>query len=893
MAKTSRGSSATLSTDDSFETTDLETTSKPAARSTRSKSPRSGATDGSSLDDLDVAPNPRRRGVKADEDADEDYAPPRARKRRPAASEDDIGEPVQGAKRKRGKNDAESMDPAALAKAARKEHLKREIGGIALLLGAVFIAGALLAQPAYTSTSCTDAGSIFGPVGACLRWSVLTLVGALSAVIVPLIPAVHALRLLGRIRESDDRRWLAFTIGLAVVVPVVAALARGQLANAEVDPLAGLWGGFAAFYLVKAIGNGGAWVLVALTLSALSAVALNWNPIRAILGSASDKKADAVADTKLTKAEQLEPDAKDMPALDLSLMEGLTKVPVISEPEKPSSVESVESVEIGSVAVKPSKKKKTRDESVADEIDATEIIDPLAEELPSPELLTPAPARNVDAGKAQLDASGVKLMDALRTFKVDGELVGRTSGPTVTQFEIEPAPGVKVRQFANLANDLALAMRAPSIRVVAPIPGKGAVGVEVPNPSPEMVVFRELLESRDYTGKPLALPIALGKDLEGRAVVADLAKMPHLLIAGATGSGKSVCVNTIITSLIYRHTPKTLRFLMVDPKMVELSVYNVLPHLRHKVVTDNRDAAALLKWAVMEMQERYQLLAANGARNIQDFNAKVRDGAKLLKPKDPNVAFEDREYKGSVLPYIVVVIDELADLMMTCAAEVETPLAMLAQKARAIGIHLILATQRPSVNVITGLIKANFPSRIAFRVASQIDSRTIIDGMGAESLLGNGDMLFIPPGKSEPARLQGAFLSNEDTERLMHWYADRREARKAALEAQGFMHEPTAEEMDIIERVRQQEALEAGAGQEHSEDEGDRDKLFREAAEVCIQNQGGSTSLLQRRLKIGYGRAARIIDQLHLAGVLGPPDGSKPRDVLMGLEDIARISGDE
>jgi S-DNA-T family DNA segregation ATPase FtsK/SpoIIIE len=328
--------------------------------------------------------------------------------------------------------------------------------------------------------------------------------------------------------------------------------------------------------------------------------------------------------------------------------------------------------------------------------------------------------------------------------------------------------------------------------------------------------------------------------------------------------------------------------------MVELSVYNVLPHLRHKVVTDNRDAAAVLKWAVLEMQERYALLAENGARNIQDFNTKVREGAALKKPRDPNVGFEDREYKGGVLPYIVVVIDELADLMMTVAAEVETPLAMLAQKARAIGIHLILATQRPSVNVITGLIKANFPSRIAFRVASQIDSRTIIDGMGAESLLGNGDMLFIPPGKSEPSRLQGAFLSNEDTERLMAWYTERKEARKAAMEADGLIAtEELAAEEDILARVKALEALEAGGGDDASSDEiGDRDKLFREAAETCIQHQGGSTSLLQRRLKIGYGRAARIIDQLHLAGILGPPDGSKPRDVLVGLEDLDRIAGD-
>jgi DNA segregation ATPase FtsK/SpoIIIE, S-DNA-T family len=462
----------------------------------------------------------------------------------------------------------------------------------------------------------------------------------------------------------------------------------------------------------------------------------------------------------------------------------------------------------------------------------------------------------------------------------------------VTQFEVAPAAGVKVRQIANLSNDLALAMRAQSIRIVAPIPGKGAVGVEVPNPSAEMVAFRELIESRDFQNVRAALPIALGKDLEGRPVIADLAKMPHLLIAGATGSGKSVCINTLITSLVYRHTPTTLRFLMVDPKMVELSVYNVLPHLRHKVVTDNRDAAAVLKWAVLEMQDRYELLAANGARNIQDFNRKVQEGAKLRNAKRNDVAFEDLEYKGGIVPYIVVVIDELADLMMTVQAEVETPLAMLAQKARAIGIHLILATQRPSVNVITGLIKANFPSRIAFRVASQIDSRTILDGMGAEALLGNGDMLFIPPGKSEPSRLQGAYISSEDTERLMGWYELRREQRKAAYEAQGlFVEEPSAAEPDIIESIRRKEAEEASGSDGESLDDADRDKLFREAAEVVIQHQQGSTSLLQRRLKVGYGRAARIIDQLHAAGILGPPDGSKPRDVLAGLDDLERIAG--
>jgi S-DNA-T family DNA segregation ATPase FtsK/SpoIIIE len=550
------------------------------------------------------------------------------------------------------------------------------------------------------------------------------------------------------------------------------------------------------------------------------------------------------------------------------------------------------------------RKKKSKAETLAEHdaeiaaaIEATAHADTSGDELPSSELLAPVPVQNHDASKRELDAMGVKLMDALRTFRVDGDLVGRTTGPVVTQFEIEPAPGVKVRQFANLSNDLALAMRAQSIRIVAPIPGRGAVGVEVPNPVSEIVSFRELIETRDFQGARAALPIALGKDLEGKPVIADLAKMPHLLIAGATGSGKSVCVNTIITSLVYRHTPKTLRFLMVDPKMVELSVYNTLPHLRHKVITDNRDAASVLKWAVMEMQDRYELLAANGCRNIQDFNKRVQahaeGGAPLKLPKNADVAFENTEYKGSILPYIVVVIDEMADLMMTVQGEVETPIAMLAQKARAIGIHLILATQRPSVNVITGLIKANFPSRIAFRVASQVDSRTIIDGSGAEMLLGNGDMLFIPPGKSEPARLQGAYLSSDETERLMNWYQGRRDAKRAALAAQGLVIDESMDaEPDILETVRAKEALEAGlADGEGAADVGDRDKLFREAAEVVVQNQQGSTSLLQRRLKVGYGRAARIIDQLHSAGVLGPPDGSKPRDVLVGLDQLDHICG--
>ena len=771
--------------------------------------------------------------------------------------------------------------------------LKRELQGITLLLFAVFLAGALILQGTALLRGAGDLRGSFGWTGEVIAYPLAQFFGWPAAFLLPVAPGVHALRLFGRLDQRSDRSWMVFLLGLAIFLPFGIGILTGGIRAA--NPWAGIWGDFLAFYAIKFAGTAGAWLLFLLTISILTAATLSWNPIRMIIGRTAvpvPEPAEPVVAVeedgyippkgrrKKSLAEVLAPPPEELPAI--------------------APTDRLDEEELEELAPDRSRRKKSKADlaaehasKIAAEIQSTEQFSDqfTDEDLPSPELLTPAPMKNADLGRRELDAAGQRLMDALRTFKVDGELVGRTTGPAVTQFEVTPAAGVKVRQIANLANDLALAMRAQSIRVVAPIPGRGAVGIEVPNPTPEMVAFRELIESAEFRGARAALPIALGKDLEGRPLVADLAKMPHLLIAGATGSGKSVCINTLITSLLYRHTPKTLRLLMVDPKMVELSVYNTIPHLRHKVVTDNRDAAAVLKWAVMEMQERYELLAENGAPNLQDFNRKVTDGLPLKTPKTPNVAFENREYIGGTLPYIVVIIDELADLMMTVQGEIETPLAMLAQKARAIGIHLILATQRPSVNVITGLIKANFPSRIAFRVASQVDSRTILDGIGAESLLGNGDMLFIPPGKSEPSRLQGAYISSEDTERLMGWYEDKKTARRVAFEADGLLAEEGPTEADILEAVRQRELLESGSGDaEFEEGAGERDKLFREAAEVVIQHQQGSTSLLQRRLKVGYGRAARIIDQLHLAGVLGPPDGPKPRDVLMGLEDLDRIA---
>jgi S-DNA-T family DNA segregation ATPase FtsK/SpoIIIE len=790
--------------------------------------------------------------------------------------------------------------------------LKRELTGIALLLSAVFLAGALVSLALAAPGAGATVRSNVGWVGWWLARPLVAFLGWPAAALAPAVPAVHALRLFGRLESETDRSWMIFLAGVVAILPIAIGLALSAPIAGEVSPFAGLWGGFIAFYWRSWFGSFGAWVVVALAASALTAVTLRWNPVRMLVGRRAAPMAGALpadsadepyAPPKRRKkkgegknlALSLEPAPEEFAAIGDPLAALQSSSSADADAKEDAAIEEVSRRRGRKGKDQPSKP--GRDEEIAAAIGATAQPEASSEELPPTDLLNLPPARNVELGKRELDAMGAKLMDALRTFKVEGELTGRTTGPVVTQFEVSPAPGVKVRQIANLSNDLALAMRAPSIRIVAPIPGRGAVGVEVPNPTPEMVGFRELIEHPDFRNARAALPIALGKDLEGKPVIADLAKMPHLLIAGATGSGKSVCVNTIITSLVYRHTPRTLRFLMVDPKMVELSVYNALPHKRHKVITDNRDAASVLKWAVMEMQERYELLAANGCRNLQDFNQRVQKEAPLKKPRDKSVAFEDDVYRGGILPYIVVVIDEMADLMMTVQGEVETPIAMLAQKARAIGIHLILATQRPSVNVITGLIKANFPSRIAFRVASQIDSRTIIDGAGAEMLLGNGDMLFIPPGKSEPSRLQGAYLSSEETEKLMSWYQAQRDRRRAELAAAGLTYEAemSPDEPDILEAVRSREA-EARAALEGEDADGTsrdgvRDPLFREAAELCIQNQSGSTSLLQRRLGIGYGRAARVIDQLADAGVLDPKSGPKGREVRVGLEDLDRICG--
>jgi len=736
---------------------------------------------------------------------------------------------------------------------------RRRLGALAALVLGVFV-GLTLVPSVPT-----------GPVGRLLGESLWRILGG-GAVGLPLLGLGLALAGFDRVPRLDMKRMAILLGGLALLTPFTIGV-LSDVPPAAFDPPLSEWGlaarltglvpGFAARGVTDGIGQPGGLLLAFLALSALTLATLAWHPLHRL-----EKKAEG--ETEGRKDGKTEGARRAVP------------VPVVEEEAEAEAAAPGAGWAKRPSKAKPEPSREARDRKPASPGAQADDLLPPIDLLRSPE------PQDSAADAAQLDRLGQALLDTLRTFKVEGSIAGRTSGPVVTQFEIVPAPGVKAGRIIGLADDLAITMRAMSIRV-APIPGRGAVGVEVPNPTARMVTLRELLETADWERTRSIMPMALGRDLEGKPVVTDLARMPHLLIAGATGSGKSVAINTIITGLIYRYTPADLRMLMIDPKMVELSMYNALPHLRHAVVTNNHDAARVLKWAVHEMNRRYELLHANGARNLADFNRKLDDGKPLRHPPRPaptlaSISAEaestppppaaDEVYGEGRLPHLVIIVDELADLMMTVASEVETPLAMLAQKARAIGIHLILATQRPSVNVITGLIKANFPSRIAFRVASKVDSRTILDGNGAEALLGNGDMLFLPPGKSEPQRIQGAFIGTEETERLMEWFKARKEAAA-----------PGRSEEDILVVMRAEEAEEEG-GDEEGGEAGERDSLFREAAEACIQHQGGSTSLLQRKLRIGYGRAARVIDQLHAAGILGPPDGSKPREVLIGFSQL-------
>ena len=477
--------------------------------------------------------------------------------------------------------------------------------------------------------------------------------------------------------------------------------------------------------------------------------------------------------------------------------------------------------------------------------------------FPPVDILGEVKKPSLKGGTQSLKETAARLQKTLYSFGVSAKVENVTVGPAITRYELKPAEGVRVSKIANLADDIALNLAAETIRIEAPIPGKQAVGIEVPNKEKEMVGLREVIESEEFKNNKSKLSVALGKDVAGSPVVANIAKMPHVLIAGSTGSGKSVCINTIITSIVYNAKPSEVKLVMVDPKVVELSVYNGIPHLLIPVVTDPKKAAGALAWAVQEMDNRYNLFAEKGVRDLTGYN-KVLENENMGK-----------------LPQIVVIVDELADLMMVAAKDVEESICRLAQKARAAGMHLVIATQRPSVDVITGLIKANVPSRIAFAVSSQVDSRTILDQVGAEKLLGKGDMLYFPAGAAKPTRVQGAFVSDEEVEQIVEFI----KSNGTAVYSQ--------ELLDSLENSGKEAESTKNSGDSSSED--DTDPFLNDAIDTVVETGQASTSFIQRRFKVGYARAGRIIDQMEERGVISGYQGSKPREVLWTLEKLAEL----
>ena len=477
-------------------------------------------------------------------------------------------------------------------------------------------------------------------------------------------------------------------------------------------------------------------------------------------------------------------------------------------------------------------------------------------EYPPVELLSKGSKKAIKGGAKALTDVATKLQKTLYSFGVQAKVENVSVGPAITRYELKPAEGVRVSKIANLADDIALNLAAETIRIEAPIPGKQAVGIEVPNKEKEMVSLREVVESEEFENSKSKLSVALGKDVAGQIIIADIAKMPHALIAGATGSGKSVCINTIITSIIYKAKPSEVKLVMVDPKVVELSVYNGIPHLLIPVVTDPKKAAGALAWAVQEMDNRYNVFAQKGVRDLKGYNALI-----------------EKENGQGKLPQIVIIIDELADLMMVAAKEVEDSICRLAQKARAAGMHLIIATQRPSVDVITGIIKANIPSRIAFSVSSQVDSRTILDQIGAEKLLGKGDMLYFPSGAPKPTRIQGAFVSDDEVEKIVSFVKSNGEAQYSE---------------DILETIENSNKPEKELKEDGDPDD-DTDPFLMDAIDVVVETGQASTTFIQRKFKVGYARAGRIIDQLEERGIISGYQGSKPRQVLMTKEKLAEL----
>lgn len=651
---------------------------------------------------------------------------------------------------------------------------------------------------------------------------------------------------------------------------IFSILGRGD--NAFRFKLGGIVGLVFSDFLIKYLGRGGAIVVIAvlLLLSALLATDFLLIPFLVSFYKKLRNKSEEYTDRFTRKGEAQAPAARKplikvtetkSPSTSLATrlqsikLPAAKKEPVVTPPvinlgQKPVPKEESK-VKVEPKPREPVGKPEARPQA---EVRAEVRIAPNSGipgyKLPTLDLFDSPPPIESRKIKDDLEGNARILEETLRDFDIDSKVVEINKGPVITRYELEPAPGVKMHRITSLGDNIALALKAQSVRIVAPIPGKGTVGIEVPNSSSALVYLREVIDSREYKEAKSKLKLAIGKDIAGAPVIADLAAMPHLLIAGATGSGKTVCVNTIITSLLFNSAPDEVKFIMIDPKRVELAVFNDLPHLLSPVVTDTKKAAAVtLEWVTNEMDLRYELFARSGVRNIALYNEKYGSSA------------------DARIPYIVVIIDELADLMMMARDEVERTITRIAQLSRAVGIHMIIATQRPSVDVITGVIKANFPARISFKVASKVDSRTVLDINGADKLLGRGDMLFVEPGASKPVRAQCSLIHDSEIERITGY-----------IKAQGGPQYVT----DIMEITKKT-----------SFKKFDKDEVYEEAVKLILESKQASVSVLQRRLGLGYTRAARLIDMMEDEGIVGPYQGSKPRDLLITLEEYNTKVGEQ
>ncbi|MBI2413481.1 MAG: DNA translocase FtsK 4TM domain-containing protein [Deltaproteobacteria bacterium] len=731
-----------------------------------------------------------------------------------------------------------------MAKARReKNEGKGGKGGEGLTFKAEVAGIVLLALSLYTAVSLFSygAGAVAnwgGTLGVYLSRAILWAIGYISYVFPLLMLAVSLEFLL--------RRVFAFRVALPVSFAVFI-LSSAPLLNIVFlsDTAGGALGGVLSSFFMSWIGATGAMIILSavLLITILFATGISFiqigmklfPPAAGLLKSLATKAMQAGEAAQEEETEEALPTDEEFE--DLSIFEEEE-----AEEIKPAPV--VKSRNQGPAIITPKVSKKAADE---DEKERLEFSSPKGNfKLPPLSLLDPAPEKTGSIDSDSLLENSKVLEKKLMDFGVEGRVLEVRPGPVVTMYEFEPAPGIKVGRITNLSDDLALAMKAMSIRIIAPIPGKSVVGIEVPNRSKEMITLKEMLEGPAFSKSRSRLSLALGKDISGSPYVADLAKMPHLLVAGATGTGKSVSVNAMILSILFKATPEDVRFLMVDPKMLELSAYEGIPHLMTPVITDPKKAAGALRAIVSEMGKRYKLMAEKGSKNIEKYNQQMDD---------------DGEGEAKRLPYIVVIIDELADLMMTSGKDVEECLVRLSQMARASGIHLMIATQRPSVDVVTGLIKTNFPARIAFQLPSKTDSRTILDAGGAETLLGQGDMLFLPPGTSRLQRIHGAYVSEAEIKKVTEFW------KNQGTPAYGDVIMEEEEEAALIDE-------DADLGEEFL-------RRYDEAVELASQLEMISTSYIQRRFRIGYNTAARIIEKMEKEGVVGPAQGSRPREVLL------------